>query len=104
MTRQNPPSAPAPFDPDAAAQPGTGVFGLPHGPEQAGCILIPAPFDATTSYGGGASAGPAAILEASHQVDLFDLQFGRVYEFGLFMQEIDASIISRSAAARRTGR
>ncbi len=77
------------------------MFGLPHGPEQAGCILIPAPFDATTSYGGGASAGPAAILEASHQVDLFDLQFGRVYEFGLFMQEIDPSIISRSAAARR---
>jgi agmatinase len=93
-------NAPASFDPDAAAQPGTGVFGLPHTFEQAGCVLIPAPFDATTSYGGGASAGPAAILAASAQVDLFDLQFGRVYEFGLFMQDIDAAMQARSSEAR----
>lgn len=90
----------ASFDPDAAAQPGTGVFGLPFTFEQAGLVLVPVPFDATTSYGGGASAGPAAILEASHQVDLFDLQFGRVYEFGLFMQEIDETIAARSREAR----
>jgi agmatinase len=97
---QHAPNAPVPFDPDAAAQPGTGVFGLPHTFEQAGCVLIPAPFDATTSYGGGASAGPAAILAASAQVDLFDLQFGRIYEFGLFMQDIDDTMHAKSAEAR----
>lgn len=94
------PVPPASFDPDAAAQPGTGVFGLPHTFDQAGCVLIPAPFDATTSYGGGASSGPEAILAASAQVDLFDLQFGRVYEFGLFMQDIDEEMLKRSQAAR----
>lgn len=98
---QPPAPQPAAFDPDAAAQPGTGIFGLPHTFEQAGCVLVPAPFDATTSYGGGASAGPEAILNASAQVDLFDLQFGRIYEFGLFMQDIDPTMLARSAEARK---
>ncbi len=95
-----PPVGPVGFDPDAAARPGSGVFGLPFTFEQSACVLVPAPFDATTSYGGGASSGPRAILEASAQVDLFDLQFGRVYEFGLHMQEIDEAMLARSKEAR----
>lgn len=92
---------PAHFDPDAAAQPGTGVFGLPHSLEQASIVLIPMPFDATTSYGGGASGGPEAIRTASAQVDLYDLQFGRVYEAGIFMHPHDEAILERSIEARR---
>ena len=71
------PAAPVKFDPDAAAQPGSGIFGLPTDPERARVHLIPVPFEATTSYGGGTARGPAAILEASRQVDLFDLDCGR---------------------------
>jgi len=41
------------FDPSAAAPPGSGIFGLPHTPEEAYVVLIPVPFEATTSYGGG---------------------------------------------------
>ncbi|HVZ94988.1 MAG TPA: agmatinase family protein [Phycisphaerales bacterium] len=89
-----------PFDPDAAAKPGTGIFGLPTTREEARIILIPVPFDATTSYGGGASGGPEAVLAASAQVDLFDIQFGRVYEAGLFMEAIDESVASLSRKAR----
>jgi agmatinase len=74
-----------PFDPNAAALPDSGVFGLPHGEADAKVVLLPVPFDATTSYGKGASNGPAAVLEASKQVDLFDLETGRPYEAGLFM-------------------
>ncbi len=40
-------------------------------------IVIPVPFEATTSYGGGDLGGPAAVLEASKQVDLFDHETGR---------------------------
>ncbi|MBL8745293.1 MAG: agmatinase family protein [Phycisphaerae bacterium] len=89
-----------PFDPDAAAQPGTGIFGLPFTREEARIVLIPVPFDATTSYGGGASGGPQAILEASAQVDLFDHQFGRVYEQGVFMEDIHEGILWLSRRAR----
>lgn len=89
-----------PFDPDAAAQPGTGIFGLPFTREESRIVLIPVPFDATTSYGGGAGGGPAAILRASAQVDLLDHQFGRVYEQGIFMEDIHEGIAWLSRRAR----
>jgi agmatinase len=74
-----------PFDPSAAARPGSGIFGLFDRPEDAGVVLIPVPWDATTSYRAGTSKGPAAILEASKQVDLFDIEVGRPYESGIAM-------------------
>ncbi|WP_375772985.1 agmatinase family protein [Archangium gephyra] len=74
---------PAAFDPSAAASPDSGIFGLPHSPDEAHVVLIPVPFEATTSYGGGTSDGPSAVLEASRQVDLFDVETGRPYERGI---------------------
>ena len=73
------------FDPNAAATADSGIFGLPHTEEEATLIYVPVPWEATTSYGGGTSEGPAAILEASHQVDLYDLDVHRPYEAGLHM-------------------
>ena len=73
------------FDPSAAAQPGSGVFGLPHSEDEAQVVLVPVPFEATTSYGGGTNLGPEAILSASRQVDLFDVETGRPYEKGIHL-------------------
>ncbi|MDQ3265554.1 MAG: agmatinase family protein [Myxococcota bacterium] len=80
------------FDPNAAASPDSGVFGLPHSPEEARVVLIPVPFEATTSYGGGTGEGPNAILEASRQVDLFDFETGRPYQRGIAMLEDPAQV------------
>ena len=88
------------FDPNAAASPDSGLFGLPFTVDEAALVIVPAPFDATTSYGGGASAGPAAVLEASKQVDLFDHHFGNFYERGLAMLPIPESIADLSRQAR----
>ena len=88
------------FDPNAAAAEDAGIFGLPHGPEQSQLILVQAPFDATTSYGGGAAGGPAAILQASKQVDLYDLQNGKPYERGICMLGDDAGILELSIVTR----
>ncbi len=82
----------ATFDPNAAAPLDSGVFGLPFTPEQAKVVLVPVPFEATTSYGGGTADGPAAIYEASKQVDLFDLDTGRPYEAGIAMLELPADV------------
>ena len=82
----------AKFDPNAAAMPDSGVFGLPFTPEEAKVVLVPVPFEATTSYGGGTADGPAEILEASKQVDLFDLDTGRPYEVGISMLAIPAEV------------
>src|SRR5262245_66422168 len=68
------------FDPDAAAAPGSGIFGLPFRAEESRVVILPVPFEGTTSYGGGASRGPAAILAASRQVDLFDIEAGHPYD------------------------
>ncbi len=88
------------FDPNAAAQPGSGVFGLPHSPEQAKVVLVPVPFEATCSYGGGTADGPQAIFEASHQVDLYDLETGRPYEAGIAMLPIPKQVREWSDRAR----
>ncbi len=73
------------FDPNAAASPDSGIFGLNDTPESARVVLVPVPFEATTSYGDGASLGPGAILRASRQVDLWDLETGKPYEAGIAM-------------------
>ncbi|MDA0666236.1 MAG: agmatinase [Planctomycetota bacterium] len=41
------------------------------GPESKG-VVIPVPYEATTTYMGGTKAGPAAILKASRQVEYHD--------------------------------
>jgi len=67
------------FDPNAAALADSGIFGLFDTPEESGVVLLPVPWDATTSYRAGASNGPRAILNASRQVDLFDIETGKPY-------------------------
>jgi agmatinase len=45
-------------------------------PDRAGVAVIPAPYEHTSSYGTGSLGGPAAILEASRQVELYDETLG----------------------------
>jgi agmatinase len=80
------------FDPDAAAFDDAGIFGLPADPERAAVHVVPVPFDATTSYRKGAAEGPAAILQASRQVDLFDLMTGKPWTHGICMLPADPRI------------
>jgi len=75
------------FDPNAAAKPGSGIFGLSHTPEEAGVVLVPVPWEATVSFRAGTAAGPAAIRQASMQVDLFDLAVGRPWVPELYEPE-----------------
>jgi agmatinase len=41
-------------------------------PASARAVVIPFGLEASVSYGGGTAAGPAAIIAASHQVELYD--------------------------------
>ena len=76
----------ASFDPGAPASASDGIFGLPFSEKEAALVYLPVPWEATTSYGGGTSKAPAAILKASVQVDLYDFDVERPYEAGLFMR------------------
>jgi agmatinase len=69
-----------------------GLFGLPSTKENSRLVIIPVPWEVTTSYGGGAAEGPSAILQASAQVDLFDLELGNAYEQGYHMLPIPETL------------
>jgi agmatinase len=45
-------------------------------PGTAGVVVLPVPFEETSSYGQGSNEGPDAILEASQEVELFDSVVG----------------------------
>jgi agmatinase len=46
-------------------------------PEKARAVVVPFGLEASVSYGGGTAAGPAAILAASRQLELFDEELWR---------------------------
>ncbi len=89
------------FDPNSAAEKDAGIFGLPTTPDEARVVLLPVPWDATTSYGSGAAQGPAAMLEASKQVDLFDAETGKPYAAGIAMLPESGDLRAWNEEARR---
>lgn len=96
------------FDPNSAGNEDAGIFGLRCSPQESAVVLIPVPFDATTSYRPGAANGPRAILQASCQVDLFDVETGIPFSSGIALlpeaDEIKAwNKTARTAAERAMG-
>ena len=93
---------PIDIDPHAASGPaaGQGFLGLDVAPADAAVVLVPVPFAATVSYGLGAHRGPAAILTASKQIDLFDLETGRPYAEGIAMLPVPEQVLRWHDAAR----
>jgi agmatinase len=92
--------SPKPFDPDAAASGESGMYGLPYTAAEARVVVIPVPYEATTSYGGGTSGGPAAVYEASKQVDLHDHETGRPYAAGIAMLDLPKKIVRWNREAK----
>ena len=92
------------FDPSGPAA-SDGMFGLPTSTDEALVVLVPVPWEATASYGRGTRSAPDAILRASWQVELYDVDTGRPYEHGIAMlppdREISAANERASAAAER---
>lgn len=90
-----------PFDPDAAAADTAGLFGLPIDPERAAVHVLPVAFDATTSYRKGTAQGPDAVLQASFQVDLFDVMTGKPWKHGICLLPHDPRIAKLNEKASR---
>ncbi|MDP2313946.1 MAG: agmatinase family protein [Pseudomonadota bacterium] len=80
-----------PFDPDAAAA-SDGLFGLDTAPDAARVVVVPVPWQATTSYRRGTRGGPQALLHASYQVDLEDLDVGAVWRAGIAQVPADPRV------------
>lgn len=76
------------FDPTTTISSEFGIFGIPLPEQESRVVLVPVPWEVTTSYGKGASLGPQIIRSASEQIDLFDFETGKAYEEGYFMRPI----------------
>jgi agmatinase len=56
--------------------------------ESARVVIIPAPYDGTSTWIKGADKGPAAIIEASTHMELYDIETdSEVYKKGIFTAE-----------------
>jgi agmatinase len=89
------------FNPNAAAKPDSGLFGLDGDVKNSKIVVIPVPWEVTTSYGGGTSRGPQQVLEASAQVDLFDTDSVNPYEAGICMLPINKKIVALNQKMRK---
>lgn len=56
--------------------------------ENAAIIILPVPFDATSTWGKGADMGPQAILEASYNLEFYDIETdSEVFYKGIFTDQ-----------------
>jgi agmatinase len=56
--------------------------------ENACVVLIPVPYDETSTWGKGADKGPAALLDASANMELYDVETdSEIYKIGIFTDE-----------------
>jgi len=76
------------FDPNGVGIANGNIFGFPVTEEEADIIIIPIPWDATASYGKGASDGPKSILESSTQLDFYHHKLKDAWKTKVFMAPI----------------
>ncbi len=88
------------FDPSGTGSYRDGLFGVPSTMEKARVVIIPVPWEVTTSYGGGTAEGPSAVLQASPQIDLFDLEVGDAYQKGYHMLPIPEEVVALNKKLR----
>lgn len=84
------------FDTNSIGLASNNIFGLPTTEENAKLILIAVPWEVTVSYRNGTARGPEKILEASYQIDLFDIDSPNYWQEGYFMPELDKNIIKKN--------
>lgn len=90
------------FNPNDLSQPNGSYFALPYSLDECELVLISAPFDVTTSYRPGSAKGPDAIIDASSQVDLYDIEYKNIYEKGIATLPLSDDILTLSNNVRKS--
>jgi agmatinase len=84
-----------------------GFLGLPEenrDPRAARVVVLPIPLEATVSYGSGTREGPAAIIAASRQVELYDEELESEPALGWGVQTLPALACELPAGEEMTER
>ncbi|ASC70856.1 N(1)-aminopropylagmatine ureohydrolase [Halomicronema hongdechloris C2206] len=93
------------FDPSGVGLDNGNLFGLPFDYDTANLIVFGVPWEVTVSYHAGTARGPQRILQASPQLDLYDLDCPDGWQQGIYLAPIPDWIEAqnqpmRSQAAR----
>src|SRR5690606_4068555 len=80
------------YDPNAPGVNNGRFMGLPFSESEADCILLPVPWDVTTSYTEGTATAPDNILQASYQLDIGNRRQSDSWTKGIYMVAADEQI------------
>jgi agmatinase len=73
--------------------------------ERARAVVLPVPYDFSTTYQGGTRWGPRAILSASQNMELWDEELGATYRAGIHtLPEVEPTALGPEAMAARVER
>ena len=79
-----------------AVPPARGLFGFDVPYRDCAVVVLAVPWELTVSGGRGTAAAPAAILRASHAIDLYAFGFAQqAYRRGMCMQELAHPVIAQ---------
>ncbi|HEY9881383.1 MAG TPA: agmatinase family protein [Leptolyngbyaceae cyanobacterium] len=90
----------ASFNPSGVGLENGNLYGLPFDYDSAGIVVFGVPWEVTVSYHEGTAQGPYRVLEASPQLDLFDLDNPDGWQQGIFMPEIPGWILQQNGEMR----
>ena len=88
------------FDPNAPGDENSNLFGLPFTESESEIIILPVPWEVTTSYGGGTSEGPMHVMQASKQVDLYHPDHPYLWQRGIFMLPLNPDLVKWNREAK----
>ncbi|GAB2537804.1 agmatinase family protein [Rufibacter soli] len=88
------------FDQNGVGELGSGLFGLPFTEKESEIVIFPIPWEVTVSYNAGTAEGPAAVRDASPQLDLFDPELADAWHLGIHMPTIPADWAQESQRLR----
>lgn len=87
------------FDPNNSATESSGLFALPYATGDASLVIVPVPWDATSSQARASGGAPDAVFAASKYVELFDPKLGPLYRKGIAMDAAREEIATLNSSA-----
>lgn len=92
------------FDPNGIGLDNGKFIGLPFDEEDARIVMLSIPWDASVSYGEGTALGPANILKASTQLDLYHPEIEDAWKLGIYMRPAENWILQLNNELRPQSR
>lgn len=87
------------FDPNNSAPEGSGLFALPYSIDDSSVVIVPVPWDATSSQARASRGAPDAVYAASKFVELFDSKQGPIYRRGIAIDATHTEIAGLNCQA-----